>query len=425
MAPTNYIIEHRQASPTDALPDLTASLNSAIARMRLAGGVEAACQTATDEARRLTGFDRVTVYKFKEDGSGVVIAESLGGDFEPLLGARFPASNIPQHLMSIPITNNDRMWGLVMFHHHTGVKRASYDAHTACEIMAHCLSLQISAKEEAENRKNVARIVRLNAELERSNIELDSFAYVASHDLKESLRGIHKFSNFLIEDYADKLDEAGMEKLRTLVKLAERLEALVDSLLHFSRAGRADLAMREVDLDKVLSETLELLAPQLRESGAEIRRPRRLPVIRADYARVGEIFHNLITNAIKYNDKPLKWVEIGWKDEDGSGKLEMENEGLGIVDEMADGQGSPCLSHPPLHDLQSPVFYVRDNGIGIPERYYETVFDIFRRLHERDEFGGGVGAGLTIVKKIVERHNGRIWIESRVGVGTTVYFTLN
>ena len=478
----------------NALIDLPSSLNSAVARMRRAGSVGEACQTAVDEARRLTGFDRVMVYKFKRDGSGAVIAESLGGDFKSCLGLHYPASNIthlaktlyrsgrllmkvdvndraaslvpptnpasgapldmscavtrdlsPNYsarlrqsgvtaLMFIPITKNDRLWGLLMFYNHTGPKYASHDARMACELLAHYLSMQIAAREAAENHKSLARVTRLNAELERSNIELDSFACVASHDLKEPLRGIHRYSDFLMEDYAGKLDEAGVEKLKTLVKLSQRMQTLVDSLLHFSRVGRADLALHEVDLDGVVSETLEMIAPRLQESGAEIRRPQRLPIVRADHARVGEIFHNLLVNAIKYNDKPLKWVEVGWEERVansecgvGSGEWGQGDEGARRQVEGEIGRtlsSTPPLPHSPLPSPHPPIFYIRDNGIGIPERHYETIFDIFRRLHERDEFGGGVGAGLTIVKKIVERHNGRIWVESRVGVGTTVYFTL-
>jgi len=316
----------------------------------------------------------------------------------------------------------------------------------ACECMARFLSLQTSLKERADNQEFIARaiedhkrleeIIRLNVELERSNIELDSFAYIASHDLKEPLRGICKYSGFLLEDYADKLDEAGREKLRTLIKLSHRMEGLLDSLLYFSRVGRADLVMDEVSLDEVVSETLEMIAPRLRESGAEIHRPRPLPNVRADHARVGEIFNNLIVNAIKYNDKPSKWIEIGWEERGREGETGRGGEG-GIgreEDKVISPQvslapdlpvsPSPPLPRPTLPAPRSPIFYIRDNGIGIPERHYETIFGIFRRLHERDQFGGGVGAGLTIVKKIVERHNGRIWIESLVGAGTTVYFTL-
>src|SRR5262249_25800974 len=131
---------------------------------------------------------------------------------------------------------------------------------------------------------------------------------------------------FLMEDYAHILDNAGVEKLQTLVMLARRMETLVDSLLNFSRVGRVDLAIREVDLDEIVSRTLEIITPRLKESGAEIRRPRRLPVFRADYARVGEIFHNLIVNAIKYNDKPLKWVEIGWENGESRGQRNGETQ---------------------------------------------------------------------------------------------------
>jgi len=128
-----------------------------------------------------------------------------------------------------------------------------------------------------------------------------------------------------------------------------------------------------------------------------VRILRRLPVIQSDRVRLGEVFANLITNAIKYNDKPQRWIEIG------------------LVDTPRTAGGDASAEH---------TFYVRDNGIGIPERHLDTVFRIFKRLHGRDEFGGGTGAGLTIVRKIVERHHGRVWIESAPGEGTTVFFTL-
>jgi light-regulated signal transduction histidine kinase (bacteriophytochrome) len=126
--------------------DLLTSINNAIARMRCVGSMDEACQAVADESRRLTGFDHVIIYKFRKDGSGAVIAESLGGDFKLCMGFRHPGLNIP-------ITENDRLWGLVMFHHHTGSKYASHDARTACEILAHCLSLKIAAKEAAERAK--------------------------------------------------------------------------------------------------------------------------------------------------------------------------------------------------------------------------------------------------------------------------------
>lgn len=252
------------------------------------------------------------------------------------------------------------------------------------------------AKEKLELRveDRTRELARRNEELHQSNKELDDFAYIASHDLKEPLRGIHNFSNFLLEDYADKLDDEGRSKLETLMRLTRRMETLIDSLLQFSRLGRVDLAMDRVDLNQVVAEALDSLAITLQEEKVEIRVPRPLPKVLADRVRVGEIFANLVVNAVKYNDKPQKWIEIGTTQ-----------------------NGSPP-------DAGPPVFYVRDNGIGIPEKHYDAVFRIFKRLHGRDKFGGGTGAGLTIVKKIVERHHGQIWIESSPGEGTTFYFTL-
>ncbi|PDW03492.1 ATP-binding protein [Candidatus Viridilinea mediisalina] len=239
----------------------------------------------------------------------------------------------------------------------------------------------------------VDELARLNEELTRSNVELDSFAYVASHDLKEPLRGLHNYAHFLIEDYGEQLDASGTEKLETLVRLTQRMENLIDSLLHYSRVGRAELTRVAVDLNAELADVLHLLEPRLREDGVAIRVTRTLPTIQADPARVREVFANLIANALKYNDKSQKLIEIGY-------------------DLIAAGDGSKTFA-----------FYVSDNGIGIAEEHHDTIFRIFKRLHGRDAYGGGVGAGLTIVKKIIERHGGTIWLTSQLNQGTTFWFT--
>ena len=254
------------------------------------------------------------------------------------------------------------------------------------------LSAELTERQRAERELEIR-----NDELEQTNRELDDFAYIASHDLKEPLRGIHNYSRFLIEDYANRFDEDGRAKLETLSRLSRRMETLIDSLLHYSRLGRTDLALDEVDVQEVVDDVVERLGISLREQNTEVRIPRRLPVIQSDRVRLGEVFANLITNAIKYNDKPQRWIEIG------------------LVDAPRPVGGDAATEH---------AFYVRDNGIGIQERHLDTVFRIFKRLHARDEFGGGTGAGLTIVRKIVERHHGRVWIESTPGQGTTVFFTL-
>ncbi|PHJ66939.1 cyanobacterial phytochrome A [Nostoc linckia z18] len=235
-------------------------------------------------------------------------------------------------------------------------------------------------------------LAQLNIELKRSNNELDAFAYIASHDLKEPLRGIHNYSNFLIEDYGEILNEEGREKLKTLIRLTQRMEDLIDSLLHFSRLGRVDLSMQHTDINGVVQRNLDLLSARIEEMKVEIRIPRPLPTVYCDRVQVGEVFNNLIANAIKYNDKPEKWIEIGYIE-----------------------AAAPTPA----------IFYVRDNGIGIREKHFEAIFRIFKRLHGPSKYGGGTGAGLTITKKIVERHGGKIWVESTYGEGSTFYFTLS
>src|SRR5690242_19602250 len=183
---------------------------------------------------------------------------------------------------------------------------------------------------EARTRALLAELQERTAELLRSNQELDDFAYVASHDLKEPLRGIHNYATFLVEYYGDKLDEEGRFKLETLKLLTQRMENLIDSLLEFSRVGRVDLALGPTDLNVVLAEVLDSLHITLQERRVEARLPRPLPSVRCDRVRIGEVFRNLISNATKYNDKTEKWVEIGY----------------------TNGSEPQPLS---------PVFYVRDN----------------------------------------------------------------
>lgn len=251
--------------------------------------------------------------------------------------------------------------------------------------------------------RQVDELAKINVELERSNSELDAFAYIASHDLKEPLRGIHNYSSFLIEDYADILNEDGVSKLQTLVRLTQRMEDLIDSLLYFSRLGRIELSLQPTNLNYLVKNVIDVLNISLKETNVDIRLPRPLPSIPCDPVQVSEVFSNLISNGIKYNDKAEKWVEIGFLDTE------------------------EALEHFPNQENQEKqenpiIFYVRDNGIGIQEKHLDVIFRIFKRLHTPNKYGGGTGAGLTIAKKIVERHGGIIWVESTYGEGSTFYF---
>lgn len=245
------------------------------------------------------------------------------------------------------------------------------------------------------------RLADLNVDLARSNEELDAFAYVASHDLKEPLRGIHKYAHQLL-DAATGLGEEHRRKLDALMRLTLRMDSLIDSLLHSSRVGRMTLQLEDTNLAEVLAEAVEMVDTRRAGGEVDIVVPRPLPHARCDRVRCREVLVNLLSNALKYNDKPRKRVEVGYV--------------------------GPREEHPrpgcPAGSAGHVIYYVRDNGIGIAPTHYEQVFRMFKRLHGRDEYGGGTGAGLTIVKKLVERHRGRVWIDSTLGEGTTVYFTL-
>ncbi len=233
------------------------------------------------------------------------------------------------------------------------------------------------------------RLALINAELERSNRELDSFAFAASHDLKEPLRGIHNFAEYLQQEDGARLSEKGQKRLETILRLAGRMDDLLESLLQYSRVFRNALDLDSYPLSALVEQAVDFIRQVIPDEAVEFLVSPDLPVVRCDRMRVEMIFHNLILNAVKYNRQPVKRVEIG-------------------CDTAVD----------------PPVFFVKDNGIGIAPDQCELIFQLFRRLHGRDEYGGGTGAGLTIAKKAVKRHGGRIWVESAEGRGSTFHFTL-
>jgi PAS domain S-box-containing protein len=252
------------------------------------------------------------------------------------------------------------------------------------------------ARDITERKAAEQELARHTQALERSNKELDDFAYIASHDLKEPLRGIHNHARFLLEDNSEKLDQDSAGRLLRLVYLSQRMERLVNDLLYFSRLGRQELAVQSTDVEAVIRDVEATLETFLEERGARVQVSTPLPAIVCDKPRVTELFRNLITNAVKYNDKTEKIVEIGWL---ASHKME---------------------NRAPAHN----VFYVKDNGRGIDREFHQEIFRIFKRLQGGKDAEEGTGVGLTFVKKIVERHGGRIWLESEPGAGTTFFFTL-
>jgi light-regulated signal transduction histidine kinase (bacteriophytochrome) len=249
-------------------------------------------------------------------------------------------------------------------------------------------------------QQKAEELVDANTELMHRNEELDAFAYIASHDLKEPLRGAQAYAQFLLDDYDSILPEEGKRKARTLVQLSKRMEELINALSHYAHVGRIELESQSLSLEAIVASAMQMVQLLVVDAGARVRIAQSpLPTVRGNLAMIREIFTNLIANGIKYNDKPTKTIEIG------------------VLGEKQVRSG-------PGRESRYVVVYIKDNGIGIAPNYQQNVFDIFRRLHSRDQYGGGTGVGLTITKKIIERHGGSIWLESQLGVGTTFFFTL-
>ena len=226
---------------------------------------------------------------------------------------------------------------------------------------------------------------RMIHELENVNEELKNFAYVVSHDLKAPLRAIGSLADWISADQHDRLDADGQEHLRLLIQRVRRLDALIDGVLRFSRIGRLHEAVVAVDLNELAHEVIDSLAPP---SHITVTVASGLPTIQAEKTSIQQVLQNLISNAIRYSDKPQGQITIDCADQGDSWRL-------GIA----------------------------DNGPGIETRHFERIFQLFQTLNPRDRVES-TGVGLSIVKKIVEQYGGRIWVESTVGQGSTFYFTV-
>jgi len=232
------------------------------------------------------------------------------------------------------------------------------------------------------------RVIQRTTQLEAANKELEAFSYSVSHDLRAPLRAIDGFSQAVIEDYAAQLPADGQEYLETIRQSAQKMGALIDDLLTFSRLSRSPLRRRTIPMDALVDSVLDDLRPQQAGRKVEIRRS-PLPAGWGDPALLRQVWINLLSNALKYTlRRPAAVVEIGSRVENGE-----------------------------------TIYFVRDNGTGFDMRYAGKLFGVFQRLHRADEFEG-TGVGLAIVQRIVQRHGGRIWADAETDRGATFSFTL-
>jgi len=256
----------------------------------------------------------------------------------------------------------------------------------AFNIMARNLSA--ARAELAEKNKQLEEQKKL---LEKVNQELDSFVYTASHDLRAPLRGIASFAEFLKEDYNSKLDAEGQDYVDEIQKGAKRLTTLIEDLLTLSRISRIKNPYESVKTGELVAEIVERIKFDVQEHKVDLKVQPDMPAVYCDRIKIGEVFLNLINNAIKFSSKNTKEnprVEVGWTD-----------------------------------DSDVYKFFVRDNGIGIDPKFHDQIFGIFKRLHTEKEYAGS-GAGLSIVKRVVDDHLGKVWVESQPGQGSTFFFTV-
>ena len=241
------------------------------------------------------------------------------------------------------------------------------------------LKMEIAERQQAE-----LKLAEMLKKVDNANKELKDFASIVSHDLKAPLRGVKTLALWILDDCGDKFDTKATEQMHLLLDRVERIYNLIDGVLRYSKVGQAEGEHVQVNLEKFIPEVIDMVVPP---EHIKVTVENQLPSIFCEETHIMQVFQNLLSNAIKYNDKPQGWIKIGCTDEGAFWK-----------------------------------FSVSDNGPGIDEKHFERIFRMFQVLSVNENIQG-TGVGLTVVKKIVELYGGRIWLESKVGTGSTFFFT--
>ena len=243
----------------------------------------------------------------------------------------------------------------------------------------------INSRDITERIDNELQLKEYATSLEKINKELDQFAYIVSHDLKAPLRAINNLSTWIEEDIQENIQAETQKNFSMLRGRIQRMEMLINGVLEYSRAGRLKTESTAIDMNHFIKDVIFNLAPP---DNFEIKIQSKLPTIEGEKVVLDQVFSNLISNAIKYNDNPNPTIQIGYENQVG------------------------------VH-----CFFVQDNGPGIEEEFHEKIFGIFQTLNARDSIES-TGVGLSIVKKIIEEKSGRVWVESSTGKGSKFIFTL-
>ncbi len=376
--------------------------------------LEEILQTVVEEVQKLLAVDRVLMFRFDPDGAGTVVQERVSADYPAVVGSKINDPCFDRHYYTrypqgslhtvaditqagyepcyveflqqfavkasaiVPIYLRTQLWGLLVVHHcqaprHWDPRELEIIAQLATQIGIALAQAQLLEREQLQSQ-----------ELARSNAELEQFAHIASHDLQEPLRMVTSYLQLLSRRYQGKLDPDADEFIEYAVDGAARMQALIQALLSYARVSSRKQPFEQVDCDRVLQDALSNLHVAIQESGAIISVD-PLPIAWGDATQLTQLFQNLIANAIKFRCQIPPRIHISVKPIDRP-------------DETATTPAAWCFS-------------VTDNGIGIETQYLDRIFAIFQRLHTRVTYPG-TGIGLAICKKIIERHNGTIWVES-------------
>ena len=336
--------------------------------------IEGEVETWNSGAERITGYTG---------------DEIIGKHFSIFYPTNELAENIPNHSLKLSVINEKFESESSFLKKDKSKFWASININSLKDDIDNLVGYSIVVQDITSSKKAREELQTYASKLEESNSELKQFAYVASHDLQEPLRMVGSYLGLLERRYKDKLDQDANDFIFYAVDGAKRMQVLINDLLSYSRVSTKAKPFESANTEHIVKGALKNLEILIEESGAEVDYKNLPEEIVVDSTQVGQLIQNLVSNAIKFCKDRKPKVEIGVEDREGEW-----------------------------------LFSVRDNGIGIDPEYYERIFIIFQRLHGKGDYPG-TGIGLSICKKIVERHGGKIWVESEQGEGSTFFFTIS